>query len=212
MYLAEYLILNFIGALFSFLSLLDYINKLTGNYFYDQTVSQKRLRIVPPPFFTNTLPCTKFIFMSLKEQINTDIKNAMRAKEADKLAALRAVKAAIIVLETAEGSTGSLSEEEEVSLLSKLVKQRKDAAELYMGQDRKDLADPEVYQAGVISVYLPEQMSEEEVRNAVLAQIAKVGASGPSDMGKVMGPVMGQLKGKADGKMISTLVKEELNK
>jgi uncharacterized protein YqeY len=150
--------------------------------------------------------------MSLKEQINTDIKNAMRAKEADKLSALRAVKAAIIVAETAEGSSGSLSEDEEVSLLSKLVKQRKDAAELYQGQDRMDLAEPEVYQAGVIGVYLPAQMDEAEVRAAVQAQIAKVGASGPSDMGKVIGPVMGMLKGKADGKLISTLVKEELNK
>lgn len=150
--------------------------------------------------------------MSLKDQINTDIKNAMRAKEADKLAALRAVKAAIIVAETAEGSSGDLTEEEGVSILSKLVKQRKDAAELYRGQDRTDLAEPEEYQAGVISVYLPTQMSEEEVREVVQSQIAKVGASSPADMGKVMGPVMGQLKGKADGKMISTLVKEELNK
>ncbi|MGB0390891.1 MAG: GatB/YqeY domain-containing protein [Salibacteraceae bacterium] len=150
--------------------------------------------------------------MSLKDQINTDIKNAMRAKESDKLAALRAVKAAIIVAETAEGSNGTLSSDEEISLLSKLVKQRKDAAELYNGQDRSDLAEPEEFQANVISVYLPAQMSEDEVREVVQAQIAKVGASGPSDMGKVMGPVMGQLKGKADGKMISTLVKEELNK
>ncbi|MGK0285719.1 MAG: hypothetical protein ACI9GM_000760, partial [Salibacteraceae bacterium] len=142
---------------------------------------------------------------------NTDIKNAMRAKEADKLSALRAVKAAIIVAETAEGSTGSLTEEEEVSILSKLVKQRKDAAELYSGQDRADLADPEIFQAGVIGVYLPTQMGEDEVREVVQAQIAKVGASGPSDMGKVIGPVMGMLKGKADGKMISSLVKEELN-
>ena len=150
--------------------------------------------------------------MSLKDQINTDIKNAMRAKEADKLSALRAVKAAIIVAETAEGSTGELSEEEEVSILSKLVKQRKDAFDLYKGQDRMDLAEPEEFQANVISVYLPAQMSEDEVRAAVRAQIEKVGAAGPSDMGKVMGPVMGQLKGKADGKLISSLVKEELSK
>ncbi len=150
--------------------------------------------------------------MSLKDQINTDIKNAMRAKEADKLAALRAVKAAIIVAETAEGASGELSADDEIAMLSKLVKQRRDAAELYKGQDRADLAEPEEFQAGVISVYLPAQMSEDEVREVVQAQIAKVGAAGPSDMGKVMGPVMGQLKGKADGKMISSLVKEELNK
>tara|TARA_R110002050_G_scaffold11122_2_gene37816 strand:- start:18810 stop:19262 length:453 start_codon:yes stop_codon:yes gene_type:complete len=148
--------------------------------------------------------------MSLKEQINTDIKNAMRAKEADKLAALRAVKAAIIVAETAEGATGELTKDDEIAMLSKLVKQRRDAAELYKGQDRMDLADPEVYQADIIAEYLPAQMSEDEVREVVKAQIAKVGATGPSDMGKVMGPVMGQLKGKADGKMISSLVKAEL--
>lgn len=158
------------------------------------------------------IPCGKFSIMSLKDQVNTDIKNAMRAKESDKLAALRAVKAAIIVAETAEGSNGALSEEEEITLLSKLVKQRKDAADLYNGQDRADLAEPEEFQANVISVYLPAQMSEDEVREVVQAQISKVGAAGPSDMGKVMGPVMGQLKGKADGKMISTIVKEELNK
>ena len=150
--------------------------------------------------------------MSLKEQINTDIKNAMRAKEADKLAALRAVKAAIIVAETAEGASGELTKDDEIAMLSKLVKQRKDAADLYKGQDRMDLAEPEIFQAEVIAVYLPAQMSEDEVRAAVVAQIAKVGASGPSDMGKVMGPVMGQLKGKADGKMISSLVKAELAK
>lgn len=150
--------------------------------------------------------------MSLKDQINTDIKNAMRAKEADKLTALRAVKAAIIVAETAEGSSGALSEDEEVAILSKLVKQRKDSGELYKSQDRMDLAEPELFQAEIISAYLPAQMSEDEVREVVQAAIAKVGASGPSDMGKVMGPVMGQLKGKADGKLISTLVKEELNK
>ena len=150
--------------------------------------------------------------MSLKDQINTDIKNAMRAKEADKLSALRAVKAAIIVAETAEGSTGSLTADEEITMLSKLVKQRKDAADLYKDQDRMDLADPEIFQAEVIGVYLPAQMSEDEVREVVKAQIAKVGATSPADMGKVMGPVMGQLKGKADGKMISTLVKEELGK
>ncbi len=150
--------------------------------------------------------------MSLKDQINTDIKNAMRAKEADKLAALRAVKAAIIVAETAEGSTGTLTEEEEVSILSKLVKQRKDSGELYKSQDRMDLAEPELFQAEIISAYLPAQMSENEVREAVQAAIIRVGASGPSDMGKVMGPVMGQLKGKADGKLISALVKEELSR
>jgi uncharacterized protein YqeY len=136
----------------------------------------------------------------------------MRAKEADKLAALRAVKSAILLAETESGAAGELTADQEIAMLSKLVKQRKDAGELYKEQDRADLAEPEFFQADVISAYLPAQMSEEEVRNAVQAAIAKVGAAGPGDMGKVMGPVMGQLKGKADGKLISTLVKEELSK
>lgn len=150
--------------------------------------------------------------MSLKDQINNDIKEAMKAKEADKLAALRAIKAAIIIAETAEGSTGSMTEEQEIDMLAKLVKQRKDSGELYQQQNRMDLAEPEIYQAEIISTYMPAQMSVDEVREAVKAQISKSGASGPSDMGKVMGPVMGQLKGKADGKLISQIVKEELSK
>lgn len=150
--------------------------------------------------------------MSLKEQINNDIKAAMRAKEADKLAALRAVKSAILLAETESGAAAELTGDQEIAMLSKLVKQRKDAGDLYKKQDRADLADPEFFQAEVIAAYLPEQMSEDDVRKAVQDAIAKVGAAGPADMGKVMGPVMGALKGKADGKLISTLVKEELGK
>lgn len=150
--------------------------------------------------------------MSLKEQINNDIKAAMRAKEADKLAALRAVKSAILLAETESGAAAELQQDQEVAMLSKLVKQRKDAGELYKQQNRSDLAEPEFFQAEVISAYLPEQMSEEDVRKMVKETISKVGATGPADMGKVMGPVMGALKGKADGKLISTLVKEELGK
>ena len=150
--------------------------------------------------------------MGLKDLINTDIKNAMRANEADKLAALRGVKAAILLAETEAGKIGDLTEEQEVAILSKMVKQRKDAGELYKKENRMDLAEPEFFQADIISKYLPAQMSEEEVREAVAAQIAKVGASSPADMGKVIGPLMASLKGKADGKLISTLVKEALAK
>ena len=148
--------------------------------------------------------------MNLKEKINADIKAAMIAKDKERLNALRAIKSAILLAETEKGNEGGLTEEKGVSLLQKLVKQRKEAADLYIQQGREDLADPEKLQADVIGAYLPEQMSEEDVRAAVKAAIANAGATGPSDMAKVMGPVMGQLKGKADGKLISTLVKEEL--
>ena len=150
--------------------------------------------------------------MGLKEKINSEIKASMIAKDKERLNALRAVKSAILLAETEKGNEGGLSEDKEVAMLQKLVKQRKDAAELYLGQNREDLAEPETFQAGVISEFLPEQMSEDEVRKVVLTAIEKAGASGPADMAKVMGPVMGQLKGKAEGKLISSLVKEELGK
>jgi len=149
--------------------------------------------------------------MSLKDTINKDIKAAMLAKEKEKLTALRAIKSAVMLAETEKGSSEELSETREVELLQKLMKQRKEAAEMYQSQDRADLAAEEMAQAEVIQVYLPEQMSEEEVRAIVQETVAKVGATGPGDMGKVMGPLMGQLKGKADGKLISQLVKEALN-
>lgn len=150
--------------------------------------------------------------MALKEDIQAAIKAAMIAKDKPKLEALRAVKSAILLAETEGGNDGSLSEEKEVAMLQKLVKQRRDAAELYVQQSREDLAEVETSQADVIAEFLPEQLSEDEIRANVVAVIAKVGASGPSDMGKVMGPSMGSMKGKADGKLISKVVKEELGK
>lgn len=147
--------------------------------------------------------------MALKEKINADIKAAMIAKDKERLNALRAIKSGILLAETDKGG-GEVSEEQEVAMLQKLVKQRKEAADLYIQQGREDLAEPEVFQANVIQEYLPEQMGEDEIRGVVKEAISKVGASGPSDMGKVMGPVVGQLKGKADGKLISNIVKEEL--
>lgn len=148
--------------------------------------------------------------MSLTEKINGDIKAAMLAKEKEKLNALRAIKAALL-LEATSGK-GEVSEEAELAILQKLYKQRNESYKIYIEQNREDLAAEEQFQADVIKEYLPEMMSEDAVREAVQTQIQKVGASGPGDMGKVMGPLMGQLKGKADGSMISAIVKEELNR
>ena len=145
--------------------------------------------------------------MTLPETINADIKKAMLAREKEKLEALRAVKSAIMLEATKDGS-GEVSEEVALAIVQKLVKQRKDASNIFKEQGREDLAKDEDFQIGVLSVYLPEQMSEDEVRKVVQDTIAQVGAAGPQDMGKVMGPVMGKLKGKADGKLISALVKE----
>jgi len=145
--------------------------------------------------------------MSLTEQINADIKAAMLAREKEKLEALRAVKAALL-MEATKGGSGEVSEADELAIIQKLVKQRKDASTIYKEQGREDLAIDEDFQIGVLSVYLPAQMSADEVRKVVQDTIAQVGAAGPQDMGKVMGPVMGKLQGKADGKLISALVKE----
>lgn len=145
--------------------------------------------------------------MNLVEQIAADIKKAMLAREKDKLEALRAVKAAFMLEGTKDGS-GEVSEETAQAIVQKLVKQRKDASTIFKEQGREDLAKDEDYQIGVLNVYLPTQMGEDEVRKVVQDTIAQIGAAGPQDMGKVMGPVMGKLKGKADGKMISALVKE----
>ncbi len=145
--------------------------------------------------------------MSLTDQINADIKAAMLAREKEKLEALRAVKAALL-MEATKGGSGELSETDGLAIVQKLVKQRKDASSIYKEQGREDLAKDEDYQIGILSVYLPAQMSEDEVRKVVQDTIAQVGAAGPQDMGKVMGPIMGKLQGKADGKLISALVKE----
>lgn len=147
--------------------------------------------------------------MSLTKQITSDIKAAMIAKDKDKLAALRAIKSALMLEATKDGS-GEVSEEAEMKILQKLLKQRKEAGDLYIKEGREDLAQDEIVQAKVIEAYLPAQMSEEEVKAIVDATISQLGASSPADMGKVMGPIMGKLSGKADGKLISKLVKEAL--
>jgi len=148
--------------------------------------------------------------MSLQEQINNDIKEAMKARNVDRLAALRAVKSAIMLEATKDGST-SVSDEVSLKIVAKLVKQRKDSAAIFTEQNRPDLAIDEVNQLAYLECYLPEQIGEEEVRKVVQEVIAQVGASSPADMGKCMGPLMAKLKGKADGSLISKLVKEELS-
>ena len=150
--------------------------------------------------------------MALEQLIMTDLKAAMIAKDDAALRSLRAIKAAILLAKTAEGGNGEISEEEEIKLLQKLVKQRKDSLEIFQQQHRDDLAKKEEEEIAVISKFLPKQMSPEEVRAEVQAIINSVGASGPGDMGKVMGVASKQLAGKAAGKTISTIVKELLAK
>jgi uncharacterized protein len=147
--------------------------------------------------------------MALEEKINADIKSAMLAKDAAKLESLRAVKSAILLLKTSpEGYT----DETETKALLKMVKQRKETADLYKTQNRADLADVELAQAAIIEAYLPKQMTEEEIKAEVQKIITSVGASSPADMGKVMGVATKQLAGKADGKIVSGFVKELLSK
>lgn len=150
--------------------------------------------------------------MSLEQKIMTELKTAMLAKDEKSLRSLRAVKAAILLAKTSEGATGDLKEEDEVKLLQKLVKQRKDSLEIYRQQNREDLAQKEQEEIQVIEKFLPEQLSVEELRNIIAGIITDTGASSPADMGKVMGVATKQLAGKADGKTISGLVKELLSK
>lgn len=150
--------------------------------------------------------------MSLEQKIMTDLKTAMLAKDEVGLRSLRAIKAAIIVAKTAEGAKGEIPEEEETKLLQKLVKSRKDSLEIFQQQNRPELAKKEEEEIAVIEKFLPQQMTADEVKEALAAIITSVGASSPADMGKVMGVATKQLAGKAEGKMISTLVKELLSK
>lgn len=150
--------------------------------------------------------------MNLEQKIMAELKTAMLAKDEKALRSLRAVKAAILLAKTAEGGSGELKEEEEIKLLQKLVKQRKDSLDIFMQQNRPDLAQKEQEELDVIEKFLPKQMSADELREALTAIIAQTGAQSPADLGKVMGMATRQLAGKADGKAISTMVKEMLNK
>jgi uncharacterized protein len=150
--------------------------------------------------------------MALEENIMSQMKDAMKSKDEKSLRALRAIKAAIILAKTSEGAGGVLKEEDEVKLLQKLIKQRKDSLEIYQQQNRADLAQKEQEEITVIEQFLPRQLSADELRDAVSKIIAETGASSPADMGKVMGAATKQLAGKADGKSISAVVKEMLSK
>ena len=146
--------------------------------------------------------------MSLEETINADLKAAMLAKQEASVRGLRAIKQAVLLAKTSGG--GSISPEDEFKMLQKLVKQRRESAEVFQQQGRADLAGPELEEIAVIEKYLPQMMSEEEVRAVVKAAIAQTGASSAQDMGKVMGLVTKQLSGKADNKLVSQLVKQLL--
>jgi len=150
--------------------------------------------------------------MSLEQKIMADLKTAMLAKDEKTLRALRAIKAAILLAKTSEGASGELKEDDEIKLLQKLVKQRKDSLEIYKQQNRQDLAQKEQEEIEVIEKFLPKQMSEEELRKELQTIITETGASSPADMGKVMGAATKRLAGKADGKTISAIVKELLSK
>jgi uncharacterized protein YqeY len=150
--------------------------------------------------------------MSLEQKIMADLKTAMLAKDEKTVRSLRAIKAAIILAKTSEGAGGEIKEEDEVKLLQKLVKQRKDSLEIYQQQNRADLAQKEQEEIEVIEKFLPKQLSGEELKAIITSIIAETGASSPADMGKVMGVASKQLAGKAEGKAISTLVKELLAK
>ncbi|MEN8825839.1 MAG: GatB/YqeY domain-containing protein [Wenyingzhuangia sp.] len=149
--------------------------------------------------------------MSLSKEIMVKMKEAMKAKDKVALESLRAVKSAILLAQTEGGAQEELSEDAEIKLLQKLVKQRKDSAALYIDQGRADLSEPEIAQAEVISQFLPEQMSEEALKAALTQLVSETGAASMKDMGKLMGIASKRFAGKADGKTISILIKQLLS-
>ena len=142
--------------------------------------------------------------------LTEEMKNAMRAKDSLKLESLRAIKSAVLLAQTSSGGSGELSDEEEIQLLQRLVKQRRDSAAIFRDQNRPDLAEPEEAQAEIIASFLPAQLTDEELAAAVQSIITTTAASGMQDMGKVMGMASKQLAGKADGKRIADTVKKIL--
>jgi len=148
--------------------------------------------------------------MSLEQKIMGELKTAMLAKDEKTVRSLRAIKAAILLAKTSEGAGGELKEEDEMKMLQKMVKQRKDSLEIYQQQNRADLAEKEKEEIEVIEKFLPKQMSADELQSEIKKIIEETGAAAPSDMGKVMSVATKKLAGKADGKTISTMVKELL--
>ena len=149
--------------------------------------------------------------MSLKQQIDADIKKAMLSKNKEELEALRSIKSLILLAETEKGGSTDLTSDAENKLLMKAAKQRKESADIFESQNRKDLAERELLQLEVINRYLSKQLSEEEIKSALKSVIQEVGTKGPQDMGKVMGVATKKLAGQADGKVISDLVKKLLS-
>lgn len=149
--------------------------------------------------------------MSLQENVMAALKEAMKAKDQTALTALRAVKSAILLAQTEAGAQAELSEDQELKILQKQVKQRRDSAAIFIAQGREDLAAPELAEAEVISQFLPVALSDEDVEKVVVRIIDEVGAQGMKDMGKVMGLVSKELAGQADGKTISNIVKAKLS-
>ena len=149
--------------------------------------------------------------MNLEQKIMGELKTAMLAKDEKALRSLRAIKAAILLAKTSEGAGGELKEEDEIKLLQKLVKQRKDSLEIFQQQNRTDLAQKEKEEIEIIEKFLPKQLSADELRSELSAIISEVGATSPADMGKVMGAATKKFVGKADGKTISAMVKELLS-
>ncbi len=148
--------------------------------------------------------------MSLKLKVMEQLKAAMKSKDKVALESLRAIKSELLLLETSAGDSGAITEEQELKILQKLVKQRKDSATTYKEQGRADLAEPELAQVKVIARFLPEQMSEAEIENVIKDIVQKSNAKSMADMGKVMGMANKELAGKADGKTIATIVKQQL--
>ena len=148
--------------------------------------------------------------MSLQKQIMEELKMAMKSKDVVALQALRAVKSAFLLAKTETGAGDDLTEDQEMKIIQKQVKQRKDSAAIFIDQGRQDLADPELAEIAVLEKFLPEALSEDAIEKVVLDTIAKTGAAGMKDMGKVMGMVSKQLAGQADGKTISGIVRKNL--
>ena len=190
------------------------LNPAIRCYLLRQTLAQKDIHYYPGQtldFKSTNQQITKYTdHMSLSTQIMEHIKDAMRAKDTVALEALRAIKSELLLAQTASGNKEDISEAEEIKLLQRLVKTRKDSANIFTEQNRMDLAEPELAQIAVIEKFLPAQLSEAEVEVVVAKIIAETGASGIASMGKVMGIASAQLGGTAEGKTISTIVKKLL--
>jgi uncharacterized protein YqeY len=197
-----------------FFVVLSGLNPAIRCYLLRQTLAQKDIHYYPGQtldFKSTNQQITKYTdHMSLSTQIMEHIKDAMRAKDTVALEALRAIKSELLLAQTASGNKEDISEAEEIKLLQKLVKTRKDSANIFTEQNRMDLAEPELAQIAVIEKFLPAQLSEAEVELVVAKIIAETGASGIASMGKVMGIASAQLGGTAEGKTISTIVKKLL--